>query len=419
FNRVYVRQTTSSFLVAAPREGLDLVTRCGAERRGPWVYVAVADPTDGCEGRPYLWLQSLGKGWQWKLAVSGEQKSRYGSWLRRSGEFPRGLGPWQSLECRTRSQLEVRLVQGKLGEAEQSGSQPRGPVALRMPHPEDPVDLPKLGLAEAASFWEDGYLILRAGTLGTQRRTQKALRAMNIVLGELASSNLERRPVAQHVHLLEEGDREGVQSVRVRASEEYLNLLCPVWPLLTRMLGEEPCTPLCCQLAYAMPEGLAGDDFEGRADSRDGTSYHIDGRGRIPNEFALLVGVALSPPPAGSLSWGALTVFPGSHRNSELQRAYPSQFAGVEVAADLGAPVHLELEPGDMVIAHSLLAHRRAENWSAVPRYQVYFRLRPSRAERDQKWNSGLPADPFAVLPGVSRARTQFRLEADPSEHAE
>ncbi|CAE8594336.1 unnamed protein product, partial [Polarella glacialis] len=97
FNRVYVRQTTSSFLVAAPREGLDPVTRCGAERRGPWVYVAVADPTDGCEGRPYLWLQSLGKGWQWKLAVSGEQKSRYGSWLRRSGEFPRGLGPWQSL----------------------------------------------------------------------------------------------------------------------------------------------------------------------------------------------------------------------------------------------------------------------------------------------------------------------------------
>ena len=43
---------------------------------------------------------------------------------------------------------------------------------------------------------------------------------------------------------------------------------------------------------------------------------------------------------------------------------------------DLGTPLQLLLEPGDIVLAHPKLAHRGAPNYSSNIRYMIYFRLK-------------------------------------------
>eukprot|EP00971_Amphidinium_carterae_P166002 3290438-Amphidinium_carterae.1 len=64
----------------------------------------------------------------------------------------------------------------------------------------------------------------------------------------------------------------------------------------------------------------------------------------------------------------------------------------------LEAGHQLKLYPGDVVIAHSLLAHRRAKNWSAEPRYMLYFRLSPESGARGT-----LDGDPFALFSGLRK----------------
>ena len=73
-----------------------------------------------------------------------------------------------------------------------------------------------------------------------------------------------------------------------------------------------------------------------------------------------------------------MTVFPGSHRNSELHRVYPAQKRGEVDKLDLGKGMQIRLQQGDVVIAHSLIAHRRADNWSSAICHMVYFRLQPA-----------------------------------------
>jgi len=174
--------------------------------------------------------------------------------------------------------------------------------------------------------------------------------------------------------------------------------------LLAQFIGTEVAEPRRCQLAIIFPEGRPDDEhFESREDSRPQLDYHIDGRGKIPNDFTLLVGIALNDQPRSCCSWGGLTVFPGSHRHSTLHRIYPSQKRGdLQERIDLGEGRQLRLAQGDVVIGHSLLAHRPSENWSEVVRCMAYFRLKPMHRQED--WQEGLLKDPFVNLPGVTRA---------------
>lgn len=69
------------------------------------------------------------------------------------------------------------------------------------------------------------------------------------------------------------------------------------------------------QVAPQAQEGDPADpDFLCREDVL--SHYHIDGRGKLLNEIGLIVGVALSRPPAAGNAWGAFTCHPGTHRSS-------------------------------------------------------------------------------------------------------
>jgi hypothetical protein len=116
-------------------------------------------------------------------------------------------------------------------------------------------------------------------------------------------------------------------------------------------------------------------------DHRD--HWHIDGQweSNIP-QFSLLVGVYLTPCPTSG--YGNFTAFPGSHRR--VQSMLAEDFEGfcaklrTKVAPDLSTsddrpPVELIVNPGDVLLAHPLLAHRAGENWSSQIRHAVYFRL--------------------------------------------
>lgn len=375
------------------RTGIDLRPWHSGPGSGRWVYIS------SC-GTRYLWSQNVGTWLQWKFAVAGEGRSRYSSY------FPFGVRRWKSMigEC-SPADFFVTPKGGKQGTPSNACGTAGTGFTFLEPHKEDPVELPMLGVEEAERFYEDGYIVLRADSLGSHARASRALREMNLVLAELAIAGLETGRISPEFGLVEDLPREGLNSVRVQSRKEFTALLSPLRTIIQQLLGGCPEEPETIQLAYAPPTGSMGEGFEGRSDCRAGDEYHIDGRGRIPNGFALLVGVALSSPPPGSCAWGALTVFPGSHRNASLHREYPKKKAESGQHMDLGTPRHVTLERGDAVLAHSLLAHRRSENWSDAWRYQIYWRLKPERARSDHGWESGMPGDPWAVLPGVLAAR--------------
>lgn len=201
--------------------------------------------------------------------------------------------------------------------------------------------------------------------------------------------------------------RDGLHGIRIRLccqddqlQKHFTALLSPVWGVLTHLFAERPEWPRACQVATCPPDGQVGDDCLGKEDTPTGNRYHIDGQGKIPNDFGLLMGVALTPRPPGSKSWGCLVVHPGTHTNSLLLQTYrPKSESNMNL--DPGVPVRLDR--GDVVLAHPLLAHYRERNYSEDTRHQVYFRLRPESAATNPLWNKDLPHQPFAVLRGLER----------------
>merc|ERR1712032_133911 len=117
--------------------------------------------------------------------------------------------------------------------------------------------------------------------------------------------------------------------------------------------------------------------------------------------FSLLCGVALSDQMRPSS--GNLNVFPGSHLNPQLHRYYLSTIND-EVAGesddkkpDLGEAVQVLLKPGDVVIAHQLLAHRIGENTSEHIRYQLYYRVKHRQHEEFKERIVHNPWTEFAI----------------------
>jgi len=122
---------------------------------------------------------------------------------------------------------------------------------------------------------------------------------------------------------------------------------------------------------------------------------HIDGmytptngvpKGTIYN-FTALFGVYLSDvskPDAGNL-----TVWPGSHLlHEQYFRAHgPQALLEGMPKVDLGLPVQVTGNAGDVILAHYLLAHGVAPNTSPHTRYAVFFRVFHAMHDQ-QRWES-------------------------------
>jgi Phytanoyl-CoA dioxygenase (PhyH) len=111
---------------------------------------------------------------------------------------------------------------------------------------------------------------------------------------------------------------------------------------------------------------------------------HIDGIGTGINglapgspisNFTALVGVFLTR--VDTEFAGNFTVWPGSHRRLEAHfrvRGPQAMHEGMP-QIELGQPVQLFADPGDVVLCHYQLAHAAAVNLSANDRIAIYFRV--------------------------------------------
>lgn len=165
---------------------------------------------------------------------------------------------------------------------------------------------------------------------------------------------------------------------------EILALLDPVRPAITELFASEPSTRAPVpQIALRFPQ-------RARTDARFG--FHLDGfptglnavpGGRVFRQ-TLVAGVYLTP--LRGPDRGNFVVWPGSHRFfarffRELDAPRFLAEHGAEAllgrirAEDPGPPLQLEVEPGDVVLAHHLLGHGAADNFSLRTREAVYFRV--------------------------------------------
>lgn len=119
---------------------------------------------------------------------------------------------------------------------------------------------------------------------------------------------------------------------------------------------------------------------------------HIDGfasgtngldEGRIYTLTAL-VGVFLTP--VRSDFAGNFTVWPGSHHVYEryFRERGPRAMSEPMPTPDIGEPLQLRCEAGDVVLAHYQLAHTAAVNTADSDRIAVYFRIWLRGIEQDR-----------------------------------
>lgn len=121
---------------------------------------------------------------------------------------------------------------------------------------------------------------------------------------------------------------------------------------------------------------------------------HIDGfasgtngldEGKIYNH-TVLVGVFLTP--VRTELAGNFTVWPGSHNVYEnyFRERGPRAMSEPHPALEIGEPVQLMCDVGDVVLAHYQLGHSAAVNTADVDRIVVYFRVW-LRAMESNRWH--------------------------------
>lgn len=125
----------------------------------------------------------------------------------------------------------------------------------------------------------------------------------------------------------------------------------------------------------------------------DGTGTGANGRAvRSPiSNFTALLGVFLTK--VDTEFAGNFTVWPGSHRRLEAHfrdRGPQAMHEGMP-QIDLGQPVQLFANPGDIVLCHYQLAHAAAVNLSANDRIAIYFRV----------WLKGIEARRWELLTNI------------------
>jgi len=239
-----------------------------------------------------------------------------------------------------------------------------GPV--QMP----PVDAGVLSEADKAQFREKGYVVLRGGV--PPELVRDALRDVNHQLGSPGCWEADDNPLnATQLKL---------KGLSPEIGRAVFNRSPKFWSAVNVLLGAGNVVPWqqSQQIALRFPQPpSAGHDVP---DVKPNTRYHVDGFGTnrlCP--FSLLCGVALSDQTGGNQ--GNLHVFPGSHLDKRLHRYYrdligeEGQGEADTSKPDLGGSVQVLLQPGDVVLAHQLLAHRVGVNTTEHIRYQLYYRV--------------------------------------------
>lgn len=233
-----------------------------------------------------------------------------------------------------------------------------------------PVNPGALSLEDVVHFKEQGYVIVRSAV--PPQLVRDALRSINHQLGKPGCWEVDSNPLnASQLNL--KLPREGI-------GRDIVNKSTLLWSSLNILLGAGNVAPWRQgqQVALRFPQPPErGHDVP---DIKPGTQYHIDGMGQNKLcPFSLLCGVALSDQTLPNR--GNLHVFPGSHLHEPLHRYYlekiddDSQGEADTSKPDLGESVQVLLRPGDVVIAHQLLAHRVGVNTSEHIRYQLYYRV--------------------------------------------
>jgi len=117
----------------------------------------------------------------------------------------------------------------------------------------------------------------------------------------------------------------------------------------------------------------------------DGFATGVNGlsEGKIYNH-TVLVGVFLTPV-RGEFA-GNFTIWPGSHYVYEnyFRERGPRAMSEPMPTLEIGPPVQLRCDVGDVVLAHYELGHSAAVNTAAVDRIAVYFRVWLRSVESDR-----------------------------------
>lgn len=149
-----------------------------------------------------------------------------------------------------------------------------------------------------------------------------------------------------------------------------LGLYDSVAPLAKKLIAN-PATPSVCQIAIRFP-GPTKD-----------LQPHIDGTINRTYEphFSLLAAVFLS---SAAGQEGALHVWPGSHLTL-VESARAGGASGLlgtgRIPPPPGNPEPVQVAPGDVYLAHPLLAHSGGPNLGAHIRYAIFFRIRSKDQE--------------------------------------
>eukprot|EP00747_Dinoflagellata_sp_TGD_P210403 gnl/TRDRNA2_/TRDRNA2_83677_c0_seq1.p1 gnl/TRDRNA2_/TRDRNA2_83677_c0~~gnl/TRDRNA2_/TRDRNA2_83677_c0_seq1.p1 ORF type:complete len:489 (+),score=96.01 gnl/TRDRNA2_/TRDRNA2_83677_c0_seq1:55-1521(+) len=205
--------------------------------------------------------------------------------------------------------------------------------------------------------------------------------------GEASEVTVEEE--LQHVDPAgEAGKRHALQKVWGSSSWQLLALChcAPVLRHLERLIG-----PGCLDMRFGVQvalrfPGIRDDLVAGGAAVRTnvtGRDWHTDGlRQGKKHPFTLLVGIALSD--MMDENAGNLCVWPGSHHFTHKHMRWPDGKIHRERGwdscdgplPDLGPPQQLKLRAGDVLLAHSGLAHCGGPLLGPDVRYMTYFRVR-------------------------------------------
>lgn len=249
-----------------------------------------------------------------------------------------------------------------------------------------PVDNSVLSPDDVVHFKEKGYVILRDAI--PPELVRDALRVINHQLGKPDCWEADPNPLnAAQLTLKLTRD----------VGTDIFNKSPKFFSAVSVLLGTGNVWPWRHGQQVALRFPQSPEKGHEIADVLPGTRYHIDGMGQ--NQlcpFSLLCGVALSDQMRPHM--GNLHVFPGSHLHHELHQYYvekindDGQNEMDPNKPDLGESVQVLLAPGDVVIAHQLLAHRVGRNFSQHIRYQLYYRV---SHKKHQKLRQSIIQDPW------------------------
>ena len=255
------------------------------------------------------------------------------------------------------------------------------------------------------AFAQDGFVILKGAV--ESDGVQAALRSINHLLGKgpeawMVDTDAPTEPGEAPKRKLPTSSHPSIEALVTRTCLSVA---------VERLLGGVPAPPGAGNLAVRFPvvdrlemSGGSLTDAAKRVVERDDSTqqFHIDGMGKeSPLPFSVLCKVALSDQTEEHS--GNFTVFPGSHRNSDVVRWY---FAHLSTATspkpsrpEVGSPLQLRLAPGDVVLAHPYLCHRVGTNTSPHIRYSVIFRFRSKDFAEHAAKREALLQNPMLEFP--------------------